>query len=83
MIMKFKDSIEGNKTTRTYTLSDGRKYSVPVTGVEYRIACDGLEVPSTHNGKTYIYMWNARTRAHDWYCFENDLSYKVAPWDRG
>lgn len=80
--MKFADTTLNNITTRTYTLHDGRSYSVPVKGVKYRIACNGQEVPSVYNGKTYIYMWDEANRTHYYYCFEEDISYKTAPWDR-
>ena len=31
-------------------------------------ACGGNEKPFVKNGKTYLYMWNYKSRVHAYYC---------------
>jgi|TARA_B100001094_G_scaffold5015_1_gene4528 hypothetical protein len=74
-----------NKDTETgivtYTMPNGKSFSAPYKNAAYCVACDGDEVPSTWNGKTYIYMYNWQDRQHDYYCFEDDISSYCAPWE--
>ena len=64
----------------TYELPNGKTFGAPYKYASYCVACDGDEVPSTWQGKTYIYMYDYTKRHHDWYCFEDDISTDVAPW---
>ena len=74
-----------NKDTKTgivtYTMPNGKTFSAAYKHAAYCVACDGDEVPSTWNGKTYIYMYDWKNRHHDYYCFEDDISTDVAPWE--
>jgi len=80
--MTFAVTTSNGITTRTYTFDNGKQYSIPVRGAMYCMACDGHEVPTHWEGKHYIYMYDWKNRHHDYYCFEEDLSFDVAPWDR-
>tara|TARA_R110001583_G_scaffold11233_1_gene51186 strand:- start:31 stop:312 length:282 start_codon:yes stop_codon:yes gene_type:complete len=74
-----------NKDTETgivtYTMPNGKTFSAAYKNASYCVACDGDEVPSTWNGKTYIYMYDWKNRHHDYYCFEDDISTHIAPWE--
>jgi len=74
------DTVSNNITMRTYTFDNGKQYSIPVRGTTYCMACDGHEVPTHWQGKHYIYMYDWVKRHHDYYCFEEDKSYDVAPF---
>ena len=80
--MTFTDTTSNGITTRNYKLADGRIFSAPINGTDYCVACGGDEVPSTWQGKVYIYMYDRKNRHHDYYCFQDDRSYDVAPWER-
>ena len=69
-----------NKGTVTYHLPDGATYTLPYKNAEYVVACDGNEVPSKWGGNHYLMMWYKNEKKHDWYCFEEDMSYDTPPW---
>lgn len=39
----------------------------------WRVACGGMEVPFLQDGKTYIYVWNQKSKTHGYYCFNDDV----------
>lgn len=49
---------------------------------DYNIGCGGTETPTLYQNKTYLYVWNRKTRNHEYYCWEDDMfiSDKNAPW---
>lgn len=49
---------------------------------DYSIGCGGFEVPTTYQGRTYLYVWNRVLEQHEYYVFETDefISDKDAPW---
>jgi hypothetical protein len=49
---------------------------------DYQIGCGGFEVPTTYQGRTYLYVWHRIKRVHEYYVFEDDvfISDKDAPW---
>jgi hypothetical protein len=66
----------------TYEFPNGKTFTAPYQNAKYCVACNGDEVPSVWNGKTYIYMYDWTDQKHDWYCFEDDISTDVAPWEK-
>ena len=66
----------------TYELPNGKTFTAPYKNRNYCVAADGDEVPSTWQGKTYIYMYDYAKRHHDYYCFEDDISTDVDPWEK-
>lgn len=49
---------------------------------DYSIGCGGFEVPTTYQGRTYLYVWNRIKRIHEYYVFEDDvfIADTDAPW---
>ncbi|MDC0317967.1 hypothetical protein OAL45_00765 [bacterium] len=65
----------------TFDLPNGTVAEFPTTGNTV-VGCDGTETPSSYAGKHYLYVWNKDLRMHLYYCFEDDLYYPDAPWDK-
>ena len=40
---------------------------------DYEVGCGGDEVPTEWGQKHYLYVWNKKTKSHEYFCFEDDL----------
>jgi len=40
---------------------------------DYRVGCGGTEVPTCYGGRWYLYVWNVKTREHEYYDYSDDV----------
>ena len=45
-------------------------------------ACGGNEIPFTHEGTEWLYVYNCRTNEHGYLNLGTDIVQEHAPWDR-